>query len=252
MTNSAVLFRVRLLKAHLLKKFRNLWYRIVRAPLGHLAWWAWKRFPTVDDRVLSRRNMIAQLPELTALTVSPHAVQRYVKDSDVQRKFFIWQGNWDLRSPSLNKHYRYRLMADIWHHRNNLRQSQTYQDLLSRIRKGEPVQRLNKGLHINTPQKALAFVEQQLELFDSLASQGVRPELAKDEINVAIGRNGEIIKANSGRKRLIAAQLLELDRVPVRIAYIHRDFIDRHLASSASQDQALMSALRNIRKCYGR
>ncbi|QIB66388.1 hypothetical protein [Kineobactrum salinum] len=87
---------------------------------------------------------------------------------------------------------------------------------------------MNKGLRLDTRDRALAFCESQLALLSSLEEDGFRPGLAPDELKVAIGRRGEVIKANSGRKRFTAAHILGMQRIPLRIAYIHRDWLQLH------------------------
>jgi len=52
-----------------------------------------------------------------------------------------------------------------------------------------------------------------------------------------------MVKANAGRKRLIAAQIMGLPTIPVRIAYIHQNWLARHQTKGLSRSQALNKAI---------
>jgi len=49
----------------------------------------------------------------------------------------------------------------------------------------------------------------------------------KNEINVAIGRNGEIIHNCSGTHRIVLAYLLGIDKVPAIVNIWHKKYIDK-------------------------
>jgi hypothetical protein len=54
---------------------------------------------------------------------------------------------------------------------------------------------------------------------------GLRPWMLDDEITVSIGRNGDLLFSNSAH-RLCIAKLLKLDRVPVKVAVRHPEWIE--------------------------
>jgi|GEM_PF-6483653 len=238
-----LLERIRFLLA---RSFRNGWFRLVRAPIGRVVWWLWAHRWVRSDRVISRRNAINNLPGLTWVQVSPASIRRCVRKGDVKRKYFFWGGDWDRNAFPITEHSRYRLMADVWRHREAPDQGEMFTELLSLMEQGKPLKMANKGYYLDTPEQIMDFLEAQLNLFASLEAHGICPELAPDEINVAIGRDGEIIKANGGRKRTIAAQLLGMEQIPVRVAYVHRDWVRQFLKPGDTTAQALKAALKSL------
>lgn len=242
-----VRFALRVWRRRLVGWLRGGWYRLVRRPLGYLSWTLWCRYDWVPDSILSRRNALARLGDLTLIQAPPALVGKFVRDEDVMRKWFVWRGDWDLRAEPIEKHVRHQLMADVWTHRDRLQDSVTLQDYSSRLQLGRPVELLKDNKRLDTRERVLAFLQQQLELFHSLAREGFRPERAADELKVAIGRNGEIYKANGGRKRLMASRILGLETVPLRIAYIHCDWLQRHRSPGSHRGDAARAALRTVR-----
>lgn len=243
MPSTSLKFRLRTLKHTSSRVIRHAWYRAIRIPAGQLAWALWQSSRLVSDRTLSRRNGIRILGDLTLADVPPDCIERFVRDDDVKRKFLIWPGDWDQRTRPMTEHYRYGPMQDLWQHRDHIEYSESYHDLIRRIENNSPLARVNKNILVDTPEKAEKHLLNQLEIFYSLAAEGYNPELADDELNVAIDRNGSLIKANGGRKRLIAAQILSLPTIPVRIAYVHKDWLTKHQTTGLNRSQALRRAI---------
>lgn len=236
-------FGIRSAKYRTSQYIRTIWYRVVRIPAGQLAWLLWDSSDLLSDKVLSRRNGIRVLGDLTLVEVRPGSIQDFVLDNDVERKFLIWSGDWDHRVRPIQEHYRYEPMVDLWRHRDQVEQSKSYRDMIHRIDNNQPLSRINKGILIDTPAKARKHLEKELEIFYSLETEGYNPELADDELNVAIARDGSMVKANGGRKRLIAAQILDLPSIPVRIAYIHKNWLARHQTGNLGRSEALKLAV---------
>lgn len=240
-------FTLRVWQRRLVGWVRGGWYRLVRRPLGYLAWTLWCRLDWVPDSILSRRNALARLGDLTLIQASPTLINEFVRDADVRRKRFVWPGDWDQRVEPIECHSRYKLMADVWAHRDHLEESATLRAFNGRIQEGHPVELSNASLRLDSRERVLAFLQQQLDLFRSLARDGFRPVRAPDELKVAIGRSGEFLKANGGRKRLMASRILGLETIPLRIAYVHRDWLQRHRAPGEHRGDAARAALRAVR-----
>jgi hypothetical protein len=77
-----------------------------------------------------------------------------------------------------------------------------------------------------------AFRERTAELDrigESLRTDGFLPQSDldggqfKDELTLAVGRDGRLIRNSAGLHRLIYAQLLGLDRIPARVLVVHED-----------------------------
>ena len=240
-------FRFQRLKYVVAQGLREGWYRAVRAPAGKLIWTLWGREILRTNRVVGRRVGIENLPEETWIWIDPQRISRYIASRDVDRKRFLRGGDWDQRAPSITEHERYQLMQDVWQHRGDLRASESFRKFMGMIERGKPKRIPNKNYFLNTEERVLEFLEAQLVLFDSMATHGIKPELAPDEMNVAIGRDGEIIKANAGRKRAFGARILGLPAIPVRVAYIHEEWFNHFRQPGVGRHEALSKALASIR-----
>lgn len=62
------------------------------------------------------------------------------------------------------------------------------------------------------------------DLYASIASEGYRVADPFDQVTVNVGREGQLIFNNSGSHRLCIAQLLGLERIPVRLLLRHREW----------------------------
>ncbi|MGM0954034.1 MAG: hypothetical protein ACQEW7_13765 [Pseudomonadota bacterium] len=245
-----IAFKTKAWKRQITKFVREGWYTFTRAPLEKLIWVVWSRFGVVGDKAISRRNGINRLNELTWMEVAPSSIKYYVLPDDVDRKHFLWQGDWDRRVQLMSSHQRFKLMEDLWQHRDNLEKSQSYQPMLKDLEKGITHKHLNRNMLIDSPAKALELLESQTRIFHSLMENGYKAELATDEIKVAVDRHGNLIKANGGRKRLSAAIICALPSIPVRIAYIHQNWLNQFINGSTSKEEAAEAALMTVREAY--
>jgi len=238
-------FKLHLFRHGLTRGIKEGWYRMVRAPLGHLAWLGWCHLGVPGDRQLSRRCALAHVGDQTLVWVPPRSLQHWVRfGNGATRRRFFWTGDWDLDPPRIEDHDRYQMMADIWHNREDLRQSEAYQSLMARIERGDPRRIMNKGYFLDTEARVLAWLEELLDLFRILTEEGFRLDKGPDELNVAIGRDGTLLKANAGRKRTMISHILGLERIPVRIAYIHLEWWHEQAARyTGNREQRLRAAL---------
>lgn len=223
---------------------RHSWYRSIRAPAGRAVWTLWDRELISDHRVIGRRMGIDNLGDGTLVWLPPERIRRYLAKDDVNRKRFLLAGDWDLRAPDIASHERYQLLNDVWLHRSALGESESYRMFLRMAEEGRAKRIPNKNYFLNSPERILRFLEDQLVLLDSLKEHGIRPEWAPDEMNVAIGRDGEIIKANSGRKRTFGARIAGLPSIPVRVACVHEAWFNRFLKPGTRRSQALAEAVK--------
>lgn len=244
------IFRLRAASLSAVRAIREFWYRSVRVPLGYCAWWMWGRWLAVPDGILSRRNVVARLPRETCLHLDPRRIDHYVADDDVRRQFFLWSGAWEERVRPLDEHPRHRLMADVWAHREALEGSRTFAEYRAMLAQGRPAEVLNKGLRLDSETRILDFLRTQLALLVSLHRDGFIVGLAPDELYVAVGREGQLYKANAGRKRFTAARILGMPALPVRVAYVHPDWLRRYWRPGLNRNQALRAALRALQVRY--
>lgn len=186
---------------------------------------------------LKTRNTICELftpasifPPVTICDMEPSEIETYV-EYDVFTKYghagHIESGEWDLRAAPLSSSPKYRLIRD--YQTGAIDSSElTYQRLRA----------------VGYPESEATFYTEcgygtYLDaLFDSVKRNGIendhtgaesqaRPADRYDQIAVNIGRDGAVIFNSCGFHRLITAQLLAVDTVPVRLNVIHEDWWDR-------------------------
>ena len=65
-------------------------------------------------------------------------------------------------------------------------------------------------------------------LYSRIKSDGYRVTNVMHEVTVNVGRSGQLIFNNSGSHRLCIAQLLGIERIPIRVLIRHRDWTGSH------------------------
>lgn len=246
-------FRVRCLAYAVSAGARRQWYRLVRSPVDTALWRLWDHGYLPSDGLLSRRNVLSHLPDQTRLRVSPSHLEQFVRfENRRAKRAFVWPGEWEMNAKPIEEHHRYQLMADAHEYRNNPRQSPSFRRLMEQSKAGKPKMIVNKGLSLGTATQIEAFLRQQTRLLDSIAELGMQPDLAVDEMNVAVGRHGALYKVNGGRKRTMASRLLGLNAIPVRITQMHPDWIARfRQPTKGSTRRGLILALQAVKAMHG-
>lgn len=247
-------FRFRAFRHRFGKRFRDGLYRAIRRPAAHLLWSIWSRGGPVPDRMISRRVAVDRLDDATRLHLPPAMLDRIVCSPKTgravakpDRRKFFWPGDWDLWTRPLEENSRFKLMADVWNHRDDLRASASWHALVADMEQGRAYARIPQGLALDTPERIETYLRDCIALIASIRDQGFREDLSVEDINVAIDRNGRILKTNAGRKRLAAARLVGLETIPVRIAHVHAEWWrqqrDRH---SGTAEARLHRALQEV------
>jgi hypothetical protein len=75
-------------------------------------------------------------------------------------------------------------------------------------------------------------------LYDSIRKYGYVQQEENRYVEVAIGRTGDVLLVD-GRHRLLCAQLLDIKKIPVAIAYVHEQFkgeVGSELCSGSSAE----------------
>lgn len=160
---------------------------------------------------------------------------------------FIWDGQWDLRRDDLRVGTRYRYVNDIHENRHQLERVERYQKMLACIERGRPWSSPRQGILLDTPEKIKAYLGVYIGYLDGMAASGYVAALTRDDIGVAISREGRILKINRGLHRLAMAQHVGLPRIPVRVRAVHRiwwDEVTRGVSGLAALER-MCSALRD-------
>jgi hypothetical protein len=134
---------------------------------------------------------------------------------------FIWPGDWDCTGLDFMTGRRYRFIADLWLHREDLAKSESYAHLIQLAARGRPYRSAHKGVLLDTPQRIRLYLEMYLGYMEGMQRHGFDKHRGKDRLAVAIGRNGELIKLNRGLHRLAMAQVLELEEITVQVRAVH-------------------------------
>ncbi|WP_072825491.1 hypothetical protein [Modicisalibacter ilicicola] len=198
----------------------------------------------VEAMGLPYRSVEAYLGKQLELQVDPNAL---VHQISIPRSFpvksarnaalnqFIWKGDWDWTRFDFRVGHRYRFISDLWRHRDDPAQSESYRKLMQRIEAGKPFRSHHKGILLNTPNRVLAYLDVYLGYMHDMQRHGFDRELGKDRLAVAIDRDGHVVKLNRGLHRLAMAQVLELEQVPVYVRAVHAEWWQRVTAGERGE-----------------
>ena len=149
---------------------------------------------------------------------------------------FFWDGDWDLNGLDIDKHYAdystsYRSMFQIFCEGRHYKDSDEFQEKLKII------ELRGKSARGNSVNELSSYFESILELKERISKVGykLQKEMGNDpfdEIGVFIGRDGTILKAEDkfcGTHRFAIAKILKLQKIPVCILAVHRNWMDQYL-----------------------
>ena len=156
------------------------------------------------------------------------------KKNIVNRKNFLWYGNWDNHKISIDeyseKNINYSSVFEIFKFNINYKESKEYKKKLSELSTSGITTRGQK-----TVEELDSYFESLIKLKSSLEKNGYKSQKQlnslnhNDEIGVVIGRNGEIIKLEDkfgGTHRFALCQILNITDVFINIKAIHSNFVD--------------------------
>ncbi|WP_244158346.1 hypothetical protein [Salinicola socius] len=178
---------------------------------------------------LPRRSIEARLGRALVVQVDPRALIRDLNAKGIDGKrpsssAFIWDGDWDRSRGDLRRGSRYRFISDLDEHRDDLTQTERFRQYRSRLESGHPWSSYQQGILLDTEEKILAYLRTYLGFLDDMATRGFDAELGKDDLGVAVTRDGHLLKINRGLHRLAMAQRLGLRSIPVVVRAVHRQW----------------------------
>lgn len=204
--------------------------------------WARKKAgsPWLERHGLPRRSFEARLGEALVVQVDPRALIRDLNAKGIGGKrppssAFIWDGDWDLSRGDLRRGSRYRFISDLDEHRHDLTQTERFRQYRSRLESGNPWSSYHQGILLDTEEKILAYLQTYLGFLDDMAVEGFNAELGKDDLGVAVTREGRLLKVNRGLHRLAMAQRLGLASIPVVVRAVHRQWWERVVEGSQGE-----------------
>lgn len=133
---------------------------------------------------------------------------------------------------------RYRRVADLLQHRDDVTQSAWYRDLMDELRETGCAR--HKQIEMRSAAEVMEFFAGYvLPLVDSLEREGFRGDVEGYPSTAVIGPQGEIIKTGSGNHRFCIAKALGLDRFPLKVVGAHEDWASRVLGRAPRIEDVL-------------
>lgn len=203
---------------------------------------------------LPRRAMEQRLGDALILHVDPRALIRstdwrgYPYKLRPSSSAFIWDGEWDLRRGDLRFGSRYRFISDLDEHRDDLTKTERFTRLRARLQSGHPWSSHHQGILLDSEQRIVTYLRVYLSFLDDMVVRGFDPGRGKDELGVAVSREGRLIKVNRGLHRLAMAQRLGLPSIPVRVRAVHREWWN-HVVGEARGRDALERVRLSLSNC---
>ncbi|KPQ25797.1 MAG: ParB-like nuclease domain [Halomonas sp. HL-48] len=201
-------------------------------PLERTILFLWKRGmygrSAVKHLGLPRGEVERTLQDKLIIHVNPRELIRSVHWNELPKRrrpsssTFIWDGDWDLQRGDLRYGSRYRFVSDLVHHRHDLIRSEAFQRFKRLVDENRPWSSHQQGLLLDSEERILAYLRVYLAFMDDMAEHGFDMDRGKDDLGVAVSREGKLIKINRGLHRLAMAQYLGLQTVPVKVKAVHR------------------------------
>ncbi|MCC2595815.1 hypothetical protein LKR43_05625 [Pusillimonas sp. MFBS29] len=245
--------------AHFTNWTRARAQRSLGLPVGNMLLMRWLQGKPgaqyIERAGLPRHNLEAFLGERPlTLHIDPRTLIRNVDFMPQKRQkrpsslAFIWDGSWDLRRDDLRVGTRYRFITDIDKNRHQLERAEHFQTLMACIERGQPWSSPRQGILLDAPEKIKAYLDVYVGYLDDMASRGYVASRTRDDVGVAISREGRILKINRGLHRLAMAQYVGLGQLPVRVRAVHRIWWDE-VTQGASGLAALERMCVALREC---
>lgn len=236
---------------------REAFLRHVSGPVEEALFRRWSHGKTggrwVERQGLPRRAVEARLGEALVVHVDPRELIRDLNPKGLGGKrpsssAFIWDGDWDQSRGDLRRGSRYRFISDLDSHRDDLTQTERFRQYRSRLQSGNPWTSYQQGLLLDSEEKILAYLRTYLQFLDGMAESGFDARLGKDDLGVAVTRDGRLLKVNRGLHRLAMAQRLGLPSIPVVVRGVHRQWWER-VVDGACGETALSRVAKALNDC---
>ncbi|ARS51731.1 hypothetical protein B9G99_01510 [Kushneria konosiri] len=194
----------------------------------------------VEKAGLPRRSIEKRLGDRLIVHMHPRDMIRDVNFKGVGGKrpsssAFLWDGEWDESRGDLRHGSRYQFIADLDEHRDDLTQTQRFQEHAARLKAGKPWASAHEGILLDSEEKILAYLQIYLDFLDDMACHGFDTERGKDTLGVVVTREGHLLKINRGLHRLAMAQRLGLASIPVTVMAVHRQWWEKVTAGTTGQ-----------------
>jgi len=152
----------------------------------------------------------------------------------LDRKDFIWNGNWDKKKLKLSKYRKYNInynsMFQIYKEKKNYTECDEFIIKSKQILLGKKTPRGNNLTELKKYFKSLNKLKNSLNKFGYKSQQNLKNKNINDEIGVVIGRNGEIIKLEDnfgGTHRFALCKILKIKKIIVSVKAVHKALLKK-------------------------
>jgi hypothetical protein len=138
--------------------------------------------------------------------------------------FFFLDGNWDKNAKNIEyffeNNYKFKTVKEIFVDKKLFKDTSEYKHVQQKI-------------HVNGSyrgyQNANEYLESLYSVYDSILKDGYKASTNKlnpwiGEVEVALGRDGKLIKINSGNHRFACAYLFEIKEIPINLCAVHMEY----------------------------
>jgi len=246
------------LKKNLEKRFKKIAKHLIGLKIEYFLYRQWEKETRFSDIIekkwLPRRAVEHYHGDVLKLEVNPLTLTELTdfknkKERRYKERHFIWDGDWDIETTTFKNTFRFRLLSDIWRHRENLKQSEYYQEFTEMLKERTPYKSYNtyhRGVYLDSEEKIYKFLQIYLIFMKQMQEFGYDETLTNDPLYVAVTRNGALLKTVKGLHRLAMAQIVGLDKIPVRIMGIHRIWWDANTKGLKRQKDRIPKALEHL------
>ena len=155
-------------------------------------------------------------------------------------------GDWDLEAIPITQTDTYNRMRDLVDHLDDYQNSIWYREFVETLKRDAIV------VHKQFRMRRLAEIDDFFQHYAKPLVQSLRDRnyvyREGDELgSVTVDRHGRLQKSGAGRHRFYLSKVLGLKSVPVRVTFVHSDWLKREgLTTRRSDRRALLARIRRI------
>ena len=172
------------------------------------------------------------------IMVRPSSIQKVVPKTELVNHdllqditfftYFVIGGSWDLKSTAFHEDRDFKLVKDLFEYGDKYQECSSYLRNIEEINTGRGLKGFSGKVMLTIDDVRETF-EYYLELFRVIQYEGYKnsPDTheSRDNIGVAIGRNGNYLHFRTGHHRLAISKILDLEWVPVTVHAVHEEWV---------------------------
>ncbi len=222
------------------------------------------RFKGNQSFFMPDNSILLRYSKRLVIEANPRKIQKTVAKSDIRNlgSDFFFEGHyeWPYFQDNLGGMEREELFYEIplrrciedqnvLNGKKSVFDLEVVQKLIVEIEKG--VYPIVNGKAIRSAEHLQRYLQFYLDLAKCILIHGYDSKFVFRHIGVIVDQNGELIKFTEGRHRLIISQALRLEKIPVEVRAVHKDWFKRCCGKyDGSALNALKLGLDEIRERY--